>query len=276
MLTLLIGMNFNIYNYLISSYKTFYYKITERIKLYISRSRNKNLIHNSNPLVSIIIATYNRSEILINRTIPSVLNQTHTNIEIVIVGDKCIDDTSEKIKEVQDPRIVYYDLPKRGKYPKGIKNRWFVQGSVPRNMGMKIAKGDWFVFISDDDIMLPKHIETLLNCALENKVEFVSASYKTIKNGNEVIVNPQPFGRDQIMIGGMQTWLYRSYLKTFKWNVDSWRKRWNKPVDYDLQLRFIDAGVTFTHLFEIVYFNPPVKGTNTTGFEAALIADNLD
>ena len=270
-----IGMRYKLYNFFITFIKSNYYRLFEPIALFIVRRKKENLIYKKKPLVSIIIATYNRSEILINRTIPSVLNQTYKNIEVVIIGDKCIDNTPELLSKYEDPRIIFYDLPKRGKYPNNIEDRWFVQGSVPRNAGMKIAKGDWFVFLSDDDIMLPNHIEILLEIAIKENVEFISASYETIKNGQKIIVNPQPFGKNNILIGGMQTWLYRSYLKIFKWNVDSWRKKWNRPVDYDLQLRFIQSNIRMTSIKEIVYFNPVVEGTNTTGYLAAIQAEKL-
>jgi glycosyltransferase involved in cell wall biosynthesis len=249
-------------------------KYVRLINNYFSLEKN----HNNKPLVSIIIATYNRSEILLQRTIPSLLSQTYENIEIIIVGDKCIDNTPKLLSNYSDKRVKFFDLKKRGKYPTEIKYRWFVQGSVPRNKGMKIAKGEWFVFISDDDILFPNHVEILLKNAIKLKVEFLSASYETIKSGEKVIVYPVYFASSgkSIKIGGMQTWIYKSYLKFFKWNVDSWRKKWNRPVDYDLQLRFIDAGVKFGDINEIVYYNPPVEGTNTTGYEAALLADKLN
>ncbi len=268
-------MEYNkIYNIIFSFLKSKYYRFFDRILLFFARRSSKKSPDNMSPLVSIIIATYNRSDILVNRTIPSILNQTYKNIEIVIIGDKCIDNTAEILSKNTDPRILFYDLPKRGKYPMDIKDRWFVQGSVPRNVGMSIARGDWFVFISDDDIMLPNHVNTLLNAAIEKNVEFISASYETIKNGEKIIVYPVPYGRNNVLIGGMQTWMYKSYLKVFKWNVDSWRKNWNRPVDYDLQLRFLEAKVTMTSINEIVYFNPPVEGTNTTGYLAAIEAES--
>jgi hypothetical protein len=68
--------------------------------------------------------------------------------------------------------------------------------------------------------------------------------------------------------------MYRSYLKGIKWNIHSWRKNWNRPVDYDLQFRFLNAGVKMAHINEIVFFNPPLEGTNTTGYQAALISES--
>ncbi len=269
-----------LYNKIYTFFKSFYYSIFEYTFLRIVRVKNNycnNKIHVDTPLVSIIIATYNRSEILINRTLPSVLAQTYSNIEVIIVGDKCIDNTPLLLKNYPDKRVFFFDLKKRGTYPKNIKERWFVQGTVPRNRGMKLAKGDWFIFISDDDILFPNHVEILLQNVIEKKLEFLSASYETVKQGKKMIVDPVNFGTNQkpCLIGGMQTWIYRSYLCFFKWNIDSWRKEWNRPVDYDLQIRFLKAGVKIGHIFDIVYYNPPVEGTNTTGYEAAIIAEDL-
>lgn len=269
-----------IYNKIFTYCKAIYYSIFEFFFLRIVRVLNNNENNNIDdlPLVSIIIATYNRSNILLNRTLPSIMAQSYKKIEIIIIGDKCIDDTPLLLKNYPDKRVKFYDLSKRGIYPRNIKDRWFVQGTAPRNKGMKLAKGKWLVFISDDDILFPNHIEILLNNAIKMKVEFLSASYETVKQGKKLIVEPVNFGTENnpCLIGGMQTWIYRSYLKFFKWNIDSWRKDWNRPVDYDLQIRFLNAGIKFGHIFDVVYYNPPVEGTNTTGYEAALIADKLN
>jgi glycosyltransferase involved in cell wall biosynthesis len=225
--------------------------------------------------ISIIIATYNRSDILINRTIPAVLAQDYHNFEIIIVGDKCIDDTASRIRHLKDPRIKFYDLEKRGSYPKDIKDRWFVQGSAPRNFGMSVATGSWFVFISDDDIIYPNHFSTLVTEAQSKEVEFMSAAYRTVKDGVELIVYPHKknIGSD-LVCGGMQTWMYKSYLRIFKWNNQSWRKSYDRPIDYDLQQRMYKAGVKMDHVSTIVSYNPVVEGTNTTGYKAAIEAEN--
>ncbi len=219
------------------------------------------------PLISLVIATYSRGKILSERTIPCILNQTYQNFEIVIVGDHCIDDTKDRIAQIGDPRIVFYDLPKRGCYPADPKNRWFVQGVVPRNKGLELAKGKWLCWISDDDVLLPNHFESLLRFAQKGDYEFVSAAYEYEKNGKRYIQDASEFTP---RIGGMQTWMYRSYLKLFTWNIHSWRKSWNRPCDYDLQERMFRAGVRMGFVDELVAFVPPVEGTDTVGLEAQM------
>jgi glycosyltransferase involved in cell wall biosynthesis len=262
-----------LYNIIVSNTLNYWYRCTEPLKLWVSRTLYSNC--NDDDLVSIIIPTYNRSGILINRTLPSILAQTHKNIEIVIIGDCCIDDTVNKMSIIDDQRIKFHDLEKRGKYPQDIEDRWFVQGTTPRNYGMQVAKGRWFVFISDDDVLYPNHIKILLKKAKEKNLEFISGAYETIKDGKTIEVQPSKWNNNsELICGGMQTWLYRSYLRCFKWNRHSWRKKYDRPCDYDLQQRFYQSGVRMGHINEVVYFNPPVEGTNTTGYKAAIMVEN--
>lgn len=265
-------------NRLIATLLAIKFRLIEPILLRLARIRfGGHYNNNGNPLVSVIIATYNRSEILINRTIPSLLSQTYKNIEIIIVGDHCIDNTATLLASYPDSRVKFYDLPVRGKYPSNIKDRWFVQGTKPRNKGMELASGLWFVFISDDDILYQNHIETLLRAAQSRDLEFISASYDEMRKGEKTTVPPLAFDpfKPDFICGGMQTWLYRSYLKTFKWNIHSWRKVINRPVDYDLLGRFDTCGVRMGYIDEVVGLVPVVEGTNTVGYAAALQADKL-
>lgn len=265
----------SIYNKIYCYIKYLFYVTIEWPMLRIMRFSNKVDYEKKDPLISIIIATYNRSEILINRTLPSVLNQSYSNFEVIIVGDKCIDNTPELLKNFPDNRVIFRDLKKRGQYPVNIEQRWFVQGGKPRNVGLSLAKGDWIMFISDDDILYKDCLKMLLGHALESNAEFVSAGYDTIIDGKEQYFPPEPWGANNVMIGGMPSWMYRSYLRFFKWNLDSWRKNWNRPIDYDLQLRFIRAGVKFSNINKPVFFYPPVEGTNTSGYKGAVLSENI-
>ena len=254
-------------------------RITENYKdktlLHLNRWVEKRRIRKEDkPLVSIIIATYNRSRILVERTIPLLINQTYSNIEVIIIGDNCIDDTPEYIKKIKDSRVYFKNLKRRGKYPKDPYKRWFVQGAKPRNEGQRIAKGKWLAFISDDDMPYPNYIETLVGEVEGTSYEFISASYEAIKDGRKIVVDPgiNNYG-SELVCGGMQTWLMRNYLKCFKWNIRSWKKKHDKPIDYDLQERLYRSGVRMKNINKIVCFVPEVEGTNTSGQAAALISE---
>ena len=66
-------------------------------------------MHKTSPLVSIIIATYNRSNIL-KYTISTVLKQNYQHFEILVIGDHCTDDTESVINSFDDKRISFYNL----------------------------------------------------------------------------------------------------------------------------------------------------------------------
>lgn len=94
------------------------------------------------PLVSVIIPTYNRKDLLL-KAIDSVLNQSYENIEIIVV-----DDNSELI-EVR--RWVETKLNKKPQI-KLVQNNSNLGGALSRNEGIKIAEGKFIAFLDDDDI----------------------------------------------------------------------------------------------------------------------------
>ena len=122
--------NSKFFNIIISKLFRTYYRLTEPVKLRVMRQRYEHAYQDEkeDPLITMIIATYNRGKLLVERTLPSIFNQTYQNFEVVIVGDRCIDNTPELLAKVSDPRVRFHDLPKRGTYPDDPTDRWFVQG----------------------------------------------------------------------------------------------------------------------------------------------------
>lgn len=258
-------------NRVISKFIETKYALTEPRALQKARKKHEAEYEdpNQDPLVTIISAAHNRGSIMIERTLPALFAQTYSNIEVLIVGDHCIDNTPELMSQVKDPRLRFYDLPQPSVYPKDVASRWFVQGVPPRNKALTLAKGKWYAWISDDDVLLPHHIESLLRFAQEGNYEFVSAAYEEERYGKKRVLGLKEVLADTgVPAGGMQTWLYRSYLDVFEWNVNSWRKSWNKCTDYDLQIRMYNAGVRMGYLDKVVAEVPPVDGTGTVGLEA--------
>jgi glycosyltransferase involved in cell wall biosynthesis len=95
-------------------------------------------------LVSVVISTYNRAKLLEERSLPSVLNQTHQNLDIHVVGDGTNQETEAVIQTLSDPRIRFTNLPKQ-EYPKDPGEKWCVLGLEARNHGHETAKGEYIV-----------------------------------------------------------------------------------------------------------------------------------
>lgn len=123
------------------------------------------------PLVSVIIPTLNRSNMLLN-AVRSVENQTYNNIEIII-----IDDCSETEVEISSNKVPVTLI--RNKSRKG--------GAASRNIGVTHSKGEFFCFLDDDDVYMPdkililyQNIKQLKNAAaIFGKVKVANEKYPT-------------------------------------------------------------------------------------------------
>ena len=200
------------------------------------------------PLVSIITPTYNRVDLLSERAIPSALRQTYKNIEIIVVGDHCTDETETRVKSFKDSRIKFYNLPERSRYPKDPNKKWYVHGAVPRNVAIELASGEWIAPLDDDDEFSETHIENLLNYALKNNYEMVYGKVKreiTPGEWNEVGSYPLQNGCISLM-----SVLYHSRLNFIEWSPECWKYR--EPTDWNLWRRIEEAEARIGFLDEIV------------------------
>lgn len=97
-------------------------------------------------LVSIIMPSYNTAP-YIKETIQSVLDQTYTKWELIIVDDCSTDNTDEVLSEIHDERIKYF------------KNEKNSGAAVSRNKALREAKGQWIAYLDSDDIWMPEKLE---------------------------------------------------------------------------------------------------------------------
>lgn len=118
-----------------------------------------------NPKISIITPCFN-AEKFIQETIDSVLNQTYQNFEFIIIDDGSTDKTSEILNQQRDRRIKVISHENQGY----IKTR---------NIGFKMAQGEYLLFLDSDDKIAPTYIEKCLNI-LEQKPN-VSIAYSKAK-----------------------------------------------------------------------------------------------
>ena len=261
-------MNFflNVYNKLFSFFDQLKFRIYERINLKSQRKKFNYILQKENPTIDIILPTFNRSQMLKERSIPSVLRQTYKNFRLIIIGDCCTDDTEEVINNFEDKRILFINLEKRNKrYPPTAENHWLAGPVVPINEGLKNVNADLISRIDDDDIWTDDHLEILLNHLLETKSEFVSSSYISYIDDKKVLKN---FEKQKPAIGGVQTWLYISYLKFFKANINCWRRNWHRVNDADLQDRMHKAGVKMNYINKVTSLIIPRPGEKEIGLKA--------
>ncbi len=125
-------------------------------------------------LVSIITPCYN-SEQFISRTIDSVVNQTYSNFELIIIDDCSNDNTVEIIKsfESKDSRIKLVQLEINS------------GAAIARNRGLEIAKGRFIAFCDCDDIWFENKLEYQINFMLEKVIPISFTSYQLINENGE-------------------------------------------------------------------------------------------
>ena len=124
------------------------------------------------PLVSVCLPTTQRLDTLLGRSLPSVLAQTHRNLEVLVVGDAVDDAYLQAVRDVGDDRVrvlrttyrVPYDDPHR---------RWLGGSVLPRNLAYEAARGRWLADLDDDDALRPDAVERLLDRARRDRLEVV-------------------------------------------------------------------------------------------------------
>jgi glycosyltransferase involved in cell wall biosynthesis len=102
------------------------------------------------PTVSVIIATYNRSEVL-RYAIQSVLAQEFTDFELLVIGDGCTDGSETVVRSFADSRLRWENLPENSGYQ-----------SVPNNRGIALARGRYVAYLGHDDLWHPLHLGALV------------------------------------------------------------------------------------------------------------------
>jgi glycosyltransferase involved in cell wall biosynthesis len=112
-----------------------------------------NIMVRSDPLISVIIPTYNHGQ-FIEEAIKSVLGQTYREFELIVVDDGSTDNTNQVLR----------------KYGKDIVHIYQRNSGVSsaRNRGISVAKGEFIAFLDSDDVWMPEKLEMQLALAQEN------------------------------------------------------------------------------------------------------------
>jgi glycosyltransferase involved in cell wall biosynthesis len=97
------------------------------------------------PRITVIMATYNWSTVL-PYAIASVLEQTFTDFELLVIGDGCTDDSEDVVRAIDDPRVEWLGIPRSG------------HQSGPNNEGIRRARGERIAYLGHDDLWMPEHL----------------------------------------------------------------------------------------------------------------------
>ncbi|SKB98369.1 Glycosyltransferase involved in cell wall bisynthesis [Parapedobacter luteus] len=127
-------------------------------------------------LVSIIIPVYNSENYIVD-TIHSCLNQSHKNIEIIVVNDGSTDSSEKKILEIQSQKIKYHKVENNGP-------------CAARNFGIQQAKGDLVQFLDHDDILHPDKLERQLERYAEFGDLYIYSAKMGTANAQTLTIDP--------------------------------------------------------------------------------------
>jgi glycosyltransferase involved in cell wall biosynthesis len=134
------------------------------------------------PLVSIVIPSYNHARYL-GRALQSVLDQTYTNWEVIVIDNHSTDNTDEVMASFVDHRIIYLKIHNDGVI------------AASRNAGIRTAKGEWVAFLDSDDWWTGDKLQICMGC-INNSIDLVY-------HGMEIV-------------GGPQSFLKRKYIRTWQ------------------------------------------------------------
>jgi glycosyltransferase involved in cell wall biosynthesis len=210
-----------------------------------------------NPLISVIMATYNSARTL-KLAIASVLAQDFADVEVWVVGDACSDDSPQVVRSFADERLHWINLETNS----GSQ-------AVPNNEGLRRARGESIAYLGHDDLWFPWHLSGLLAFIRKTKADLVhplSAAFGPA--GLEYTVGAPSIGRTyENHFVYPSCWLHRRGLAE---DCGSWGnpRELARGVDMDYLRRIHLAGkrILFYPRLSMLKFPSPWWGTYAPGF----------
>ncbi len=129
------------------------------------------------PLVSVVMPAYNH-ELFVEEAVESVLNQTYTDLELIIINDGSSDNTHARVLQYDDPRIRYEYQQNSGSH-----------GAI--NRGIAIAQGQYISIINSDDVYHCNRIQTLVELSQQDNLDFIITDIGLIDENSDLITDPE-------------------------------------------------------------------------------------
>lgn len=189
-----------------------------------------------NDLISIIIPVY-KVEKYLEKCIESVLKQTYTNLQIILVDDGSPDNCGKICDEYakKDSRIEVIHKANGGL-------------SDARNVGISKAKGRYIGFVDSDDYIKEDMYEILLNLIKKYDADVSICNLYDVIDGNECIRNKENGIREYSRIDILKEILLDKNIQSYAWNK-LYKKELFDEIKYPIGKKYEDIGTTF-YLFE--------------------------
>ncbi len=220
------------------------------------------------PKVSIIIPTYN-SSLFIKRTIESILAQTFTDWELLIIDDCSTDDTVNLINEFikNNQRIKLLKTEKNSGGP-----------ALPKNLGFRFSAGEFVAYLDHDDEWLPNKLEKQMSVFENSKdknLGLVSCGAFLVSEKNKLFSTFIPLKKENLLpeillrnpiYSNSSVLMKRTVIET----VGERDKTMKYSEDWDMWIRIIEAGYNIDHVCKPL-FKYHFHKENTTKKSSAII-----
>lgn len=185
-----------------------------------------------NKKVSIIVPVYN-VELYIEDCLNSLLNQTYSNYEIILINDGSTDNSIEICSKYSDKKIKIFNQNNKGV-------------SIARNVGISLATGQYIMFVDADDMVFENYIENLITSIEETNTDMVVCGYtkektELVNKKNSQEIKGEIINANTMLENMMANNLQEGYL---------WNKIFKKSIINDNSLEFKEG----VNVWEDLYF----------------------
>ncbi|MBV6624293.1 MAG: glycosyltransferase [Rivularia sp. (in: Bacteria)] len=185
---------------------------------------------NTTPLISVIIPVYNGEETILS-TIESVLQQTFTDLELIVINDASQDSTLSILSQIEDSRLKVFSYENAGV-------------AISRNRGIEQACGQFISFLDADDIWTQDKLEAQLKALQANPqagvayswVNYINEDGSFFRNGNHITINGNAYEKmlmQNVLENGSNPLIRREALS----EIGGFNKSLTLVEDWDMWLR---------------------------------------
>lgn len=202
------------------------------------------------PLVTVRIPTWQGHERLVGRTIPSVLEGTYANVEVLVCSDGPDHAARAAVEALaaRDPRVRYLELPARPDHPAHPWSFWETTGLRAANRALDAARGRFIAPLDHDDEFTATHIADLVARAREERADLVHAqALCEQRSGPPQIVGREHLAHGHVCHGAV---LYSARLAHMRYDTACWLLE--EPGDWNMWRRMQQLGARVAYLDRVV------------------------